>query len=74
MYNKSNKLHNFQYIVTFYEDEIDLNGGESKFGKFDFDWYKQVIAEYSDTEQKTIFKRFFLATKYHIIYIANFLT
>lgn len=59
MYHKSNELHNFQYIVTFNEDEIDLNGDESKFGKFDFDWSKQVIAEYSDTEQETIFKRFF---------------
>lgn len=59
MYHKSNELHNFQYILTFNEDEIDLNGDENKFGKFDFDWSKQVIAEYSDTEQETIFKRFF---------------
>lgn len=59
MYHKSNELHNFQYILTFNEDEIDLNGDENKFGKFDFDWSKQVIAEFSDTEQKTIFKRFF---------------
>jgi len=59
MYHKSNELHNFQYILTFNEDEIDLSRDESKFGKFDFDWSKQVIAEYSDSEQKTIFKRFF---------------
>ena len=59
MYHKSNELHNFQYILTFNEDEIDLNGDENKFGKFDFDWSKQVIAEFSDTEQETIFKRFF---------------
>jgi uncharacterized protein YydD (DUF2326 family) len=59
MFHKSNELHNFQYILTFNEDEIDLSGDESKYGKFDFDWYKQVIAEYSDTEQETIFKRFF---------------
>ena len=59
MYHKSNELHNFQYILTFNEDEIDLSTDESKFGKFDFDWSKQVIAEYSDSEQQTIFKRFF---------------
>lgn len=59
MYHKSNELHNFQYILTFNEDEIDLSRDESKFGKFDFEWSKQVIAEYSDSEQKTIFKRFF---------------
>lgn len=59
MYHKSNDLHNFQYVLTFNEDEIDLSRDESKFGKFDFDWSKQVIAEYSDTEQETIFKRFF---------------
>lgn len=59
MYHKSNELHNFQYILTFNEDEIDLSRDESKFGKFDFDWSKQVIAQYSDSEQETIFKRFF---------------
>ncbi|HAY3552834.1 DUF2326 domain-containing protein [Elizabethkingia meningoseptica] len=59
MYHKSNELHNFQYILTFNEDEIDLSRDESKFGKFDFDWSKHIIAEYSDTEQETIFKRFF---------------
>lgn len=59
MFQKSNELHNFQYIVTFNEDEIDLNRDQSKFGKFDFNWSKMVIAEYSDTEQETIFKRFF---------------
>lgn len=59
MYHKSNELHNFQYIVTFNEDEIDFERDESKFGKLDFDWVKSIIAEYSDTEQETIFKRFF---------------
>ncbi|MDF0720598.1 DUF2326 domain-containing protein [Kaistella sp. PBT33-4] len=59
MYHKSNELHNFQYLVTFNEDEIDLSRDENKFGKFDFAWSKHVIAEYSDSEQKTIFKRFF---------------
>lgn len=59
MYHKSNELHNFQYILTFNEDEIDLSKHEDRFGKFDFDWTQQVIAEYSDTEQGTIFKRFF---------------
>lgn len=59
IFHKSNELHNFQYIVTFNEDEFDISGDESKYGKFEFDWSKQVIAEYSDTEQGTIFKRFF---------------
>ena len=59
MFHKSNALHNFQYFVTFNEDEIDIAGDESKYGKFEFDWSKQVIAEYSDIEQETIFKRFF---------------
>lgn len=59
MFQKSNELHNFQYLLTFNEDEINLNGDENKFGKVDFIWSKQVIAEYSDTEQQTIFKRFF---------------
>ncbi len=59
MYHKSNELHNFQYVVTFNEDEIDFERDENKFGKLQFDWSKLVIAEYSDTEQETIFKRFF---------------
>lgn len=59
MFQKSNELHNFQYLLTFNEDEIDLKRDENKFGKFDFDWSKQVVAEYSDIEHKTIFKRFF---------------
>lgn len=59
MFQKSNELHNFQYLLTFNEDEINLSGDENKFGKVDFIWSKQVIAEYSDTEQQTIFKRFF---------------
>ncbi|MES2267050.1 MAG: DUF2326 domain-containing protein [Bacteroidota bacterium] len=59
MFQKSNELHNFQYLLTFNEDEINLSADENKFGKVDFIWSKQVIAEYSDTEQQTIFKRFF---------------
>lgn len=59
MYHKSNELHNFQYILTFNEDEIDLSRDGNKFGKFDFDLSKQIIAEYSDSENETIFKRFF---------------
>lgn len=59
MYHKSNEFHNFQYILTFNEDEINFSRDESKFGKLEFDWAKLVVAEYSDIEQKTIFKRFF---------------
>lgn len=60
MYHKSNELQNFQYILTFNEDEIDYGGeDENKYGKFEFDWKKYVVAQYSDTETNTIFKRFF---------------
>ncbi|RYX87097.1 DUF2326 domain-containing protein [bacterium] len=59
MYHKSNELHSFQYILTFNEDEIDSSWNESKFGKFNFDWTRSIIAEYTDTEKETIFKRFF---------------
>lgn len=57
MNHKANKLHNFQYIVTFNEDEIDINN--SKYGDLDFNINDKVIAEFSDTGGKTIFKRFF---------------
>ena len=60
MYHKSLQLQNLQYIVTFNEDEINTPiENEDKYGKIEFDWSKNVIAEYSDIENKTIFKRFF---------------
>lgn len=59
MYHKSNKLQNFQYILTFNEDEIGLHEEDNKYGSLEFNISDYVIAEYSDTEKETIFKRFF---------------
>lgn len=59
MYHKSNELQNFQYILTFNEDEIDIGDDKRKYGEIDFEWEQYVIAQYSDTEEETIFKRFF---------------
>tara|TARA_B100000378_G_scaffold225912_1_gene189852 strand:- start:25004 stop:26794 length:1791 start_codon:yes stop_codon:yes gene_type:complete len=50
----------FQYIVTFNEDEIVTNEDRiSDYGKFDFNFDEAVIAEYQDIDNKTIFKRIF---------------
>jgi uncharacterized protein YydD (DUF2326 family) len=60
MYHRSLSLQNFQYIVTFNEDEITVPiESEEKFGKLQFDWKDFVVAEYSDAENGTIFKRSF---------------
>lgn len=58
MYHSSLSLQNFQYIVTFNEDEIATDD-RSKYGTLDFDVDKHTIAEFSDVENKTIFKKFF---------------
>ena len=44
----------FQYIITFNEDEISMEG---RYGRFDFDIKESVVAEYADTPGKMIFKR-----------------
>jgi uncharacterized protein YydD (DUF2326 family) len=49
----------FQYILTFNEDEIITNDDTSEYGSFDFDFQKSVIAEFQDVQDKTIFKRIF---------------
>ncbi|WP_310992098.1 DUF2326 domain-containing protein [Aequorivita marina] len=49
----------FQYILTFNEDEIITNDDDSEYGIFDFDFHKSVIAEFQDVQDKTIFKRIF---------------
>ncbi|ASV31520.1 MULTISPECIES: DUF2326 domain-containing protein [Flavobacteriaceae] len=60
MYHKANELQNFQYILTFNEDEIDFTEEvSSRYGKLEFDISDYVIAEFSDTEKETLFKRFF---------------
>lgn len=59
IYHKANELQNFQYILTFNEDEIEFGGDEDKYGKFEFNLSDYVIAQFSDTEKETLFKRFF---------------
>ncbi|PKP60605.1 MAG: DUF2326 domain-containing protein [Candidatus Altiarchaeales archaeon HGW-Altiarchaeales-1] len=51
---------NFQYIVTFNEDEIYIpKEKQLSVGKFDFDINEQIIAEFTDSPSKMIFKRDF---------------
>jgi len=55
-----NKNPFFQYIVTFNEDEIDVQEEkENTFGKFDFDWKENVIITLSDTNAEMLFKQAF---------------
>jgi uncharacterized protein YydD (DUF2326 family) len=49
----------FQYILTFNEDEIITSDDTSEYGNFDFDFQKSVIAEFKDVQDETIFKRIF---------------
>jgi len=51
---------NFQYIVTFNEDEIYIPiEKQASIGKFDFEINEHVIADYEDIPSKMIFKRDF---------------
>lgn len=55
-----NQHSSFQYIVTFNEDEIEVSEeNENTFGKFDFDWKKNVIISLSDVKDKVLFKQVF---------------
>lgn len=56
--SKYSELQNFQYIVTFNEDEIEILDSETH-QKLDFDITECTIAKFSDTEDGTLFKRFF---------------
>ena len=49
---------NFQYILTFNQDEIPSEL-ESSYGKFSFDWTRNVILEIEETDKKMLFKRAF---------------
>lgn len=50
----------FQYILTFNEDEILIPDDKAEeYGQFDFDFQKSIIAEFQDVADKTIFKRIF---------------
>jgi len=52
---KKSLTHQFQYIATFNDNEILIP--EDCNVEFQFDWTKNVIAEYSDIESEMIFKR-----------------
>lgn len=55
-----NKTPNFQYIVTFNEDEIEVpENKEASYGTLDFDWRKNVIIDLADTPEKMLFRREF---------------
>lgn len=64
VYSKHLKLfaqkHQFQYIVTFNENEIETpNGKESTYGEMSFDWKQNVCIQLEDTPNKMLFKRDF---------------
>ncbi len=49
---------NFQYIVTFSEDEIEIPANKKDlYGEFNFDFNKKKIIEIEDVENKMLFKR-----------------
>ena len=55
-----NQYPNFQYIVTFNEDEIEIaEDKESTFGKFDFNWKENIILTVSDIKENMLFKQVF---------------
>ncbi len=59
-YLENAKTKQFQYILTFNEDEISIpNEKKSEYGEFDFDFQKSIVAEFQDTANKTIFKQIF---------------
>ncbi len=61
MFRQFNQYHNFQYILTFNEDEIaSLPERQDADGAFEFDLSQSVIAEFSDNEDSMIFKRILL--------------
>ncbi len=50
----------FQYILTFNEDEITVPEDKiSEYGVFDFNFKQMTIAEFEDIPEKMIFKRAF---------------
>ena len=52
------EIKNFQYIVTFSEDEIEIPANKiDLYGKFDFDFNERKIIELEDVDEKMLFKR-----------------
>jgi len=59
-YLENAKHKQFQYIMTFNEDEINVSDNMTKeYGKFDFNFQESVVAEFQDVAEKTIFKQIF---------------
>lgn len=59
-YLENAKYKQFQYIMTFNEDEITVPDDKTaEYGKFDFDFQESIVAEFQDVAEKTIFKRIF---------------
>ncbi|MCF6269912.1 MAG: DUF2326 domain-containing protein [Melioribacteraceae bacterium] len=59
-YLENAKHKQFQYIMTFNEDEITIPDDKIKeYGNFDFNFQDSIVAEFQDVAEKTIFKRIF---------------
>lgn len=59
-YLENAKNKQFQYILTFNEDEITIPDNKaSEYGEFDFNFQKSIVAEFQDVADKTIFKQIF---------------
>ena len=59
-YLENAKHKQFQYILTFNEDEITIPDDKIiEYGKFNFDFQESIVAEFQDVVDKTIFKRIF---------------
>jgi uncharacterized protein YydD (DUF2326 family) len=52
------QIKNFQYIVTFSEDEIEVPANKKDlYGDFKFEFNKKKIIELEDVDEKMLFKR-----------------
>jgi uncharacterized protein YydD (DUF2326 family) len=59
-YLENAKHKQFQYILTFNEDEITIPDDKTtEYGKFDFDFQESIVTEFQDVADKTIFKQIF---------------
>lgn len=61
IYKKHLELYqtkNFQYVVTFSEDEIEIPANKKDlYGEFNFEFDKKKIIELEDVDEKMLFKR-----------------
>lgn len=59
-YLENAKHKQFQYILTFNEDEITIPDNKAtEYGEFEFNFQKSIVAEFQDVADKTIFKHIF---------------